>query len=106
MIKIRKFVILFRLERDNSERGREMQKKILEYLYETYYQMLFLYALSLTKHKEDAQDIVQETFIKAYLSLDNNTDIKNWLYKVLKNAFIDTYRKRKPLLDEGQYHLD
>ena len=84
-----------------------MQDKILEYLYEKYYHVLFLYALSITKQKEDAQDLVHETFVKAFLSLDDSQiDIKNWLYKVLKNLFIDKYRKEKRLIDEGKYEKE
>lgn len=84
-----------------------MQKNILKCLYEKYYHMLFLYALSLTKHKEDAQELVQETFVKAFLSFDDTqSDIKNWLYKVLKHLFIDMYRKKVKLIGEDKYHLE
>ena len=80
-----------------------MEQKLFEYIYIKYYHMLFLYALSLTKQKDDALDLVHETFVKAFLSFDEQTDIKNWLYMVLRNLFIDSYRKNKRMLDESYY---
>lgn len=84
-----------------------MRKNELEKAYLLYERPLFLYALSLTRSKEDAEDLVSETFVKAFLSYnDKNGNIKNWLLKVLKHLFIDKYRRKKKLLDEGNYSIE
>jgi len=45
-------------------------------IYEQFYKPLYLYALSLTCNQQDAQDLLQETFVKAYLSFENKGSIK------------------------------
>ena len=72
-----------------------MKQDILEELYQKFHQALYLYALSLTHHPQDAEDLVEETFLKAYLSYDGKTNIQAWLFRVLKNRFIDEYRRKK-----------
>lgn len=55
-------------------------------------------ALYITKNPEDAEDLVQDTFFKAFKFLDNNKKIeyeKAWLFKILMNTFINQYRKNK-----------
>lgn len=87
--------------------GNKVRKNELEEAYQLYERSLFLYALSLTQSKEDAEDLVSETFIKAFLSYnDQNGNVKNWLLKVLKHLFIDKYRKKKKLLDENSYPIE
>ena len=75
-----------------------MKNDELKEVYYKLYQQLFLYALSLTKNKADAEDLVSNAFVKAILSFDHG-DIKPWLYKVLKNEFYN-YRKRKKRIIE------
>ncbi len=60
-------------------------------------------ALRLTRNPSDAEDLVQETFAKAYSSFHQfrpGTNLKAWLYRIQTNNFINTYRKqqREPLL--------
>jgi len=58
---------------------------------------LYNYSLSLTRNTDEAKDLVQETFFKAYKSLhqfQEGTSIKAWLFRILKNTFINLYRKR------------
>lgn len=77
-----------------------------KYLYETYYKPLYLYALSLTGSQQDAEDLLQETFVKAYLSYKDTGSIKYWLITVLRNEFLNLQRKRKKeVLDEGENYL-
>ncbi|MGR2753215.1 sigma-70 family RNA polymerase sigma factor [Agromyces arachidis] len=55
-------------------------------------------ALRMTKNPADAQDLVQETFVKAYAafgSFTQGTNLKAWLYRILTNTFINTYRKKQ-----------
>ncbi len=61
---------------------------------------LWFVALRLTKNKEDAEDLVQETCLKAYEKrgmLRSEEKAKAWLFKILTNTFINNYRKEKAL---------
>ena len=67
-----------------------------------YLGQLYNYAFYLSKDEDDAQDLVQDTFVKAFRFMDNfqeGTNEKAWLYKIMKNGFINDYRKRtnKPI---------
>lgn len=72
------------------------------------------YALSLTHNSEDSNDLVQETVLKAYRYKDKfeaGTNLRGWLYTILKNSFINNYRrdmKRNTFLDstDNTYFLD
>jgi len=64
-------------------------------------QALYTAALRMTRSPADAEDLVQETFLKAYRAFDRfeeGTNLKAWLYKILTNTFINSYRaaKRRP----------
>ncbi|MDQ6783536.1 MAG: sigma-70 family RNA polymerase sigma factor [Actinomycetota bacterium] len=71
---------------------------------------LYTAALRMTRNPADAEDLVQETYLKAYrgfASFQEGTNLKAWLYKILTNTFINSYRakKRRPEqteLDEGE----
>ncbi|MDP5015514.1 MAG: sigma-70 family RNA polymerase sigma factor, partial [Schleiferiaceae bacterium] len=55
-------------------------------------------AMKLTRHSEDAEDLVQETFYKAIKNqskYQEGTNLRGWLYTILKNTFINNYRKKK-----------
>ena len=76
--------------------------------------MLKNYALQLTHNKDDAMDLVQETFLKAmtYSSkFKEGTNLKGWLFTIMRNTFINNYRrvtKRNTFMDtqEEQYIVD
>ena len=58
--------------------------------------LLFNYALKMTGDYDDADDLVQETYLKAFRFFDKfeqGTNIKAWLYRIMKNSFINEYRK-------------
>ncbi len=58
---------------------------------------LYNFAFHLAYNDADANDLVQETFLKAYRFIDSyqqGTNAKAWLFRILKNAFINQYRKR------------
>lgn len=79
-----------------------MNGQILRQLYERYGRELFLYLYSLCENRELAEDLTQETFVKALLSLsEEHTNMRAWLYVVARNLYYSTYRKtRKEVLWE------
>jgi RNA polymerase sigma-70 factor (ECF subfamily) len=59
---------------------------------------LYNYALKIVRNSDDAQDLVQDTFYKAYKSFHqfkSGTNSKAWMFMILKNTFINNYRKLK-----------
>jgi RNA polymerase sigma-70 factor (ECF subfamily) len=59
---------------------------------------LYAAAMRMTRNPADAEDLVQETFVKAYAAFhqfEAGTNLKAWLYRILTNTFINTYRKRQ-----------
>jgi len=59
---------------------------------------LYNYALKISGNSDDAQDLVQETYYKAYRNFDKfqtGTNSKAWMFMILKNSFINDYRKSK-----------
>lgn len=59
---------------------------------------LLPYANSLTHNNEDAKDLFQETMMRALLNRDKykiGTNLKAWLYTIMRNIFINNYRKNK-----------
>jgi RNA polymerase sigma-70 factor (ECF subfamily) len=59
---------------------------------------LYSAALRMTRNPADAEDLVQETYLRAYRGFGGfkeGTNLKAWLYKILTNTFINTYRARK-----------
>ena len=59
-------------------------------------------ALRMTRNPQDAEDLVQETYLKAFKAFDSykpGTNMKAWLYRIMTNTYINSYRKkqRQPL---------
>jgi RNA polymerase sigma-70 factor (ECF subfamily) len=76
-----------------EERGQRFEQEVLPYL-----DQLYSAALRMTRNPADAEDLVQETFAKAYASFhqfQQGTNLKAWLFRILTNTFINTYRKRQ-----------
>lgn len=68
---------------------------------------LYSAALRYTKNPEDARDLVQDTYLKAFSSFhqfEEGTNLRAWLYRVLTTTFINSYRKgqRQPQLSNGE----
>ncbi len=64
---------------------------------------LYSAALRMTRNPSDAEDLVQETYLKAYRgfgSFEQGTNLKAWLYRILTNTFINRYRAAKRRPDE------
>jgi RNA polymerase sigma-70 factor (ECF subfamily) len=76
-----------------EERGQRFEQEVLPYL-----DQLYSAGLRMTRNPADAEDLVQETFAKAYASFhqfQQGTNLKAWLFRILTNTFINTYRKRQ-----------
>ena len=66
---------------------------------------LYSAALRMTRSPADAEDLVQETYLKAYRAygrFEEGTNLKAWLYKILTNTFINSYRakQRRPQMSD------
>jgi RNA polymerase sigma-70 factor, ECF subfamily len=64
----------------------------------TYLDPLYRTALRLSRNPQDAEDLVQETYLNAFRALDRfeeGTNLRAWLFRILNNAFISQYRRRK-----------
>jgi RNA polymerase sigma-70 factor, ECF subfamily len=76
-----------------EERNERFERDVLPYL-----DQLYAAAMRMTRNPADAEDLVQETFAKAYGSFhqyQDGTNLKAWLFRILTNTFINTYRKRQ-----------
>lgn len=59
---------------------------------------LYAAGLRMTRNPADAEDLVQETFLKAFAAFhqfEAGTNLKAWLYRILTNTYINSYRKRQ-----------
>lgn len=69
---------------------------------------LYNYALRMTRDRDDAADLVQDTFMKAFRffdSFEQGTNCKAWLFRILKNTYINTYRKSSKGPDTVEYDV-
>lgn len=66
-----------------------MQRDGWEKIYLMYYRSLYAYALFLTGSRQDAPDLVQEAFMKAFLAWKNTGSVKAWLLTVLRNQYFN-----------------
>src|SRR5256884_2427867 len=63
-----------------------------------YMPSLYTAALRMTRNPADAEDLVQETYLKAYRGFggfQEGTNLKAWLYRILTNTYINSYRAKK-----------
>jgi len=70
-----------------------------------YMSALYSAALRMTRNPADAEDLVQETYLRAYRGFggfQEGTNLKAWLYKILTNTFINTYRAKKRRPEQEQ----
>jgi RNA polymerase sigma-70 factor (ECF subfamily) len=77
-------------EQERAERFERDAMPMLDQLYSA--------ALRMTRNPADAEDLVQETYLKAYAafaSFSAGTNLKAWLYRILTNTYINGYRKRQ-----------
>ena len=70
-----------------------------------YMPQLYSAALRMTRNASDAEDLVQETYLKAYRGFGGykeGTNLKAWMYRILTNTFINSYRAKKRRPDETE----
>ncbi len=80
-----------------KESKKQHYSRIFEQEFYPHADALYNFAFNLTYHEDDASDLVQETYLKAFRFIDKyieGTNAKAWLFKILKNAFINQYRKK------------
>ena len=71
-----------------------MDSEMLCQFYRCYASEIYLYLYSLCKNRELAEDLMQEVFLKALLSLsDAHTNMRAWLYKVARNTCLNELRR-------------
>jgi RNA polymerase sigma-70 factor (ECF subfamily) len=80
-----------------EERTARFERDALQYM-----DQLYAGALRMTRNPSDAEDLLQETYVRAFSAFhqyQDGTNLKAWLYRILTNTFINTYRKkqREPL---------
>lgn len=81
--------------RNNSYKTKKVTKRFKNQAFE-YMDAVYNIALHLSKNRCDAEDLVQETYLKAYLYFDSfreGTNLKSWLFKILYNNFVNHYRR-------------
>ncbi len=85
-------------EADDERRRQQFTSQAMEHM-----PSLYTAALRMTRNAADAEDLVQETYLKAYRAWDSfqqGTNLKAWLYRILTNTFINSYRSKKRRPDE------
>lgn len=71
-----------------------MNENLLKHIYEQYERELYFYLYGLCHNHAVAEDLVQDTFLKAFLTLqDEHPNFRAWLYMVARNLFLDYIRK-------------
>jgi len=92
---------------DNKENlTREQKIEIFENEFLPHVEALKTFAYYLTYNDNDANDLVQETYMKAFRfaeKFDQGTNAKAWLFRILKNAYINDYRKKSKQPDRVDF---
>ncbi|MDR7568825.1 MAG: sigma-70 family RNA polymerase sigma factor, partial [Armatimonadota bacterium] len=73
-----------------------LRRKRFEEMVGQHLDALYAAALRLTRNRQDAEDLLQETLLKAwrsYHTFEEGTNARAWLFRILMNAHIDRYRK-------------
>jgi RNA polymerase sigma factor (sigma-70 family) len=84
-------------EEPTSQMPQSEKDRIFESEFLPQIDALYNFAYHLVYNEDDANDLVQETYMKSYRFIDKyieGTNAKAWLFKILKNAFINQYRKK------------
>ena len=96
------FPILISLLNDNEQLYASFKVEA-----EPHMNALYNFAISLTTNRDDANDLVQDTYIKAFRFFDKfekGTNCKAWLFRIMKNTYINNYRKRVKQPEKVDYN--
>ncbi len=81
-----------------NERGGKWMDSVFEELYEKYHQDVFQFLFYMVKNREQAEDLVQEVYIrviKSYSKFEGKSSEKTWIFSIARNVAIDSFRKQK-----------
>ena len=96
--KLRQFVILESMSEVQRKKYSDKDKNsIFDQEFMPHIDSMYNFAYRLTFDEDDAKDLVQDTYLKAYRfinSFEKGTNAKAWLFRILKNSFINEYRKK------------
>ena len=79
----------------------------IDFIYQTYFKDVFLYLRSLSASEDIAEEITQETFVKALKAIDTfdgSKDIRAWLFTIAKNTLFTYYKREKIFVGEEVSH--
>lgn len=100
-------------DKDLFDRAREGDEDALNIFIQIYQQKIFRLAYAFFREREEALDVVQETFMKVYEKIDyfqKTENVQSWLFQIARNICIDRYRKktskkRKPGTTLGEINI-
>jgi RNA polymerase sigma-70 factor (ECF subfamily) len=96
------FAFLFALfKSDEQKANAEFEREAVPHM-----DALYNFAIKMTGDSDDASDLLQETYLKAFRfweHFEKGTNCKAWLFRIMKNTFINTYRKNKKEPDKVDY---
>lgn len=95
------FPFLLALINDQKQLYADFEKEAVPHM-----DALFNFALRMTGDRDEADDLVQETYLKAFRFFDKfekGTNCKAWLFRIMKNTFINSYRKTAKEPDKVDY---
>lgn len=80
----------------------------IEDLFKLYANDVYRFLLTMTKDEHAAEDLLQDTFYKAFINMDAYTggNIKAWLFTIARNTFIDDFRKNKRIVVSSEIFKD
>jgi len=89
------------LTKDEVQKQEDFEEEIIPHL-----NAMYNFALRLTSDPSDAEDLVQDTIVKAFRffsSYEKGTNAKAWLFRILKNSYINNYRKKSKKPNQVDY---
>jgi len=89
------------LTKDEVQKQEDFEEEIIPHL-----DAMYNFALRLTSDPSDAEDLVQDTIVKAFRffsSYEKGTNAKAWLFRILKNSYINNYRKKSKKPSQVDY---
>lgn len=89
------------LTKEEVQKQEDFEEEIIPHL-----DAMYNFALRLTSDPSDAEDLVQDTIVKAYRffsSYEKGTNAKAWLFRILKNSYINNYRKKSKQPNQVDY---